>query len=227
MADEQGALTQLRAWLAHRARDDEASRLPPERDLAEALGVSRGALRKALAVLEANGELWRHVGKGTFLGQRPSEPSPDLVRIAQATGPFEVMRARLLVEPQFAREAALRATASDLAELSLVLAASRRAETWRVYEACDNRFHAGIVAATHNPLLMALADTLAAVRRAVVWGRLRAVPERPPSDHHSFADHEAILHAIAERDVAGAGLAMAAHLERVRGGLLEPRVAAE
>jgi len=235
MTEDDGALTQLRAWLAHHGSPESAAaaaagplRLPPERDLAESLGVSRGALRKALAVLEANGELWRHVGKGTFLGPRPSEKAPDLARIASATGPYEVMRARLLIEPALAREAALRITASDLAELDQALAASRRAVSWRAYEACDNRFHAAIAQATHNPLLVALADTLAAVRRAVVWGRLRAERERPPADHHSFADHEAIRSAIAERDMAGAGERMTEHLERVGTGLLnQAAVAAE
>jgi len=70
----QSALTQLRAYLAQRELPPEA-RLPPERELSEILGVSRGELRKALAILEGQGELWRHVGKGTFVGARPVLPS--------------------------------------------------------------------------------------------------------------------------------------------------------
>ena len=64
----EGALIQLRAWLAQRDLPEDG-RLPPERELIEILGVTRGELRKALAALENNGELWRHVGKGTFRGQ--------------------------------------------------------------------------------------------------------------------------------------------------------------
>ena len=60
----------LQAYLAGLSLPD-SGRLPPEREMAEALGVSRPALRKALAALEAEGQLWRHVGKGTFLGPRP------------------------------------------------------------------------------------------------------------------------------------------------------------
>ncbi|MCK5444854.1 MAG: winged helix-turn-helix transcriptional regulator, partial [Rhodospirillaceae bacterium] len=44
------------------------SKLPPERQLCEELGISRGELRKALSLLEAEGKIWRHVGRGTFAG---------------------------------------------------------------------------------------------------------------------------------------------------------------
>src|SRR3546814_6411843 len=72
MDQGQGALTQMRAYLAQRDLPAN-SRLPPERELCDILGVSRGELRKALAVMESNGELWRHVGKGTFIGARPAD----------------------------------------------------------------------------------------------------------------------------------------------------------
>ena len=55
MTIDNGALTQLRAWLAQRDFSDNG-RLPPERELIDILGVSRSDLRKALAALEKNGE---------------------------------------------------------------------------------------------------------------------------------------------------------------------------
>ena len=42
--------------------------------------MSRGDLRKALAILEAQGELWRHVGKGTFVGARPVDELSSVAR---------------------------------------------------------------------------------------------------------------------------------------------------
>src|SRR3546814_11181769 len=48
------------------------SRLPPERGLAERLRVNRGTLRKALARLEYEGAITRHVGRGTFIGHPPT-----------------------------------------------------------------------------------------------------------------------------------------------------------
>ena len=84
-----GALTQLRAWLAQRDFS-ENGRLPPERQLIDILGVSRGDLRKALAALESNGELWRHVGKGTFIGARPVEEPSSIALVAEKSNPLDV-----------------------------------------------------------------------------------------------------------------------------------------
>ena len=128
-----GALTQLRAYLAQRELPADA-KLPPERELVELLGVSRGQLRKALAELEREGELWRHVGKGTFVGARPVEEISSLSAMASKTNPAEVMRTRLLFEPMIAREAALNATAEDIADLRRCLQGTREAQTWRYYE---------------------------------------------------------------------------------------------
>ncbi len=226
MDQGQGALTQLRAYLAQHELPSN-SRLPPERELCDILGVSRGELRKALAVMESNGELWRHVGKGTFIGARPAKEHSDIAAIAALTNPREVMQARLLIEPQIAREAALNATAGDIAELKQCMTASRQAQTWRQYENSDNRLHRAVAEAAHNTVLLALFDTLNAVRRAVVWGRLRDKIDRPPADHHSFTEHEALVRAIEERDMDGASQAMLRHLAHVQGNLLTPRVAAE
>ena len=220
------ALVQLRAYILQRDPEQEM-RLPPERELSEILGVSRGELRKALAVLEAEGELWRHVGKGTFIGARPNEDLVSLSEISQQTNPAEVMRARLAVEPAIAREAALHATPADLDALNTCLRNTRAARSWRQYETFDNQLHRLIAEAAHNRLLLMLFDTLNTVRRSVVWGRLRNNPVRPPVDHHSFAEHDTIVAAIAERDIDGAGRAMAAHLRSVERGLMGWRDAAE
>ncbi|MGH6923929.1 MAG: FadR/GntR family transcriptional regulator [Propylenella sp.] len=222
----ESALTQLRAWLAQKALPP-STRLPPERELSEMLGVSRGELRKALAILERQGELWRHVGKGTFIGARPVAEIHSVAAIAAQTSPAEVMRARLAVEPEIAREAALHANADDIAEMRLCVGGARSAETWRHYETWDNRLHRAVAEAAHNPLLLSIFDTVNAVRRTVVWGRMRVDGPRPPADHHSFAEHEAIVAAIEERNLAAAASRMRLHLQNVQAFLLEQAEAAE
>jgi len=188
------------------------SRLPPERELCKRLGVSRAALRKSLATLESEGQLWRHVGKGTFVGSRPVEDFIDIRRITSQTNPVEVMRTRELIEPELARLAALNATAQNIAEMRRCMAASRAAETWREYESWDNHLHRTIAESTGNTLLLALFDTLNAVRRAVVWGRLRDNKPKPDPDHHSFTEHEAVVEAILAGDAEAAENAMRAHV---------------
>ena len=220
------ALVQLQAYLAQFELPPDG-RLPPERELCDALGVSRGDLRKALAILERDGHIWRHVGKGTFVGSGPVEETVAISEIAGCTSPADVMRARLIMEPEVAREAALHATRDDIAAMRQSLHHTRQAGTWRQYENFDNLLHRQIAQASCNPVLLGLFDVLNAVRRTVVWGRLRPDNARPPADHHSFADHERIVKAIAERDLDGAAAAMRLHLQQVGRRLIPLREAAE
>lgn len=229
MPDDLGpgtALARLRNYLAQIEMPLD-SRLPPERTLASALGVTRAELRKALAVLESENQLWRHVGKGTFIGSRPIETVADVAAMTRRTNPAEVMRTRLVLEPEVARMAALNATSTHIAEMRTCMQRTRAAQSWRQYEAWDNRLHRVIAESTQNALLLALLDTLNAVRRAVVWGRLRVDKVKPAPDHHSFEDHEAIVAAIADRDLDRAASAMRAHLENVERNLLRPRPSAD
>ena len=222
LADGHGAtLVQLRAWLT-RHNFPANTRLPAERDLSDQLGVSRADLRKALATLEAEGQLWRHVGKGTFTGSRAIEVL-SLAEIDRETNPAEVMRTRLLIEPIIAREAALNATSRHVEALHRCVQRTHKAGTWRQYEAADNELHRCIAEATDNRLLLALFDALNAVRRAVVWGMLRSNADRPPQNHHSFAEHDRIIAAIEQRDLDGASRGMYDHLRQVERHLMESR----
>ncbi len=216
-----GALIQLRAYLARQDLPP-TSRLPPERELSELLGVSRGDLRKAFLVLEGEGQVWRHVGKGTFIGPKPVDTLLTLHGVERQTNPAEVMRTRLLMETAVAREAALSANRNDIEAMQRCLKVSRASKTWRQYETSDNQLHQLIAEATHNSLLISLYDALNAVRRTIVWGRMRSEQGGPPADHHSFRDHEVIVAAISERDIDAAGQAMYEHLRRVEIRLLKP-----
>ena len=217
----ESALTQLKAWLAQRELPPDG-RLPPERELCDLLGVTRGELRKSLATLERDGEVWRQVRKGTFVGERPDDKPLSIAAIAAESNPREVMQARLLVEPMLASEAAVNATGAHLEEMQRCVRIQREAETWRQCENADNRLHRTVAEAAGNSVLTALFDQLNAVRRAIVWGRLRDKPDHPPADHHSFAQHDAIVLAISERNQEAAYEAMRDHLVAVRDNLLRP-----
>lgn len=219
--DDNAAYTQLQAFLAQ-FEPHAQGKLPPERALCEALGVSRGALRKALARAESQGRIWRHVGKGTFYGPRPSDDPSDQSGVAAQASPVEVLRARTLLEPMLAKEAAINASASDLKELELSAENGRLADSWRRYETWDNRFHRAIASGTQNRVLLMMFDNLNNVRRVMAWGRQRRDAAGPPADHHSFAEHARIVAAIKDRDPVASEQAMRDHLVTVTQKLLDP-----
>ncbi len=123
--------------------------------------------------------------------------------------------------------AATATTPADIAAMRQSLVQTKEAATWRQYENIDNLLHRQIAEASRNTVLLGLFDVLNAVRRTVVWGRLRTDSAKPPADHHSFADHQRIVDAIAERDLAGAAAAMRLHLQQVAQRLIPVREAAE
>ncbi len=189
-------------------------KLPPERQFCPILGVSRAELRKALAEMEADGLIWRHVGRGTFIGSRPVHNLDDVDFLRQLANPVQMMDARLVIEPELAGLAARNGTPSDFEEIRKCNQRCRAAEEWRSYEAWDNNFHHAIAKATHNKVLLYLFDTFNVVRRSVVWGQVRST-KRPAPDHFSFDQHDAILSAIAARDGAEAAAQMREHLRSV------------
>lgn len=191
------------------------ARLPPERRLSEVFGVSRAELRRALAGLEADGLIWRHVGRGTFIGARPVHNLDDVTFLGQLASPAQVLEARLAIEPELARLAALHGVSGDCDAIRACAERARAAGDWRSYEAWDNKLHHAIAKATKNKLLIFLFDTLNVVRRSIVWGQERTT-ERPPADHESFDQHDAIVAAIATHDPAAAAAAMRDHLRSVR-----------
>ncbi len=190
-------------------------RLPAERELCAKLGLTRGPLRKAMAILEAEGQIWRHVGRGTFFGPRPVMNLNDVEYLNENSRPSEVMEARLAMEPQLAKLAAVHGTASNFEEMRRCKRLCKSAGEWRVYESWDNNFHQAIAKATCNKLLISLFDTLNIVRRSTVWGQLRST-KLPPANHGSFAEHDAIYDAIVGRDSDLAADLMRTHLRSVR-----------
>jgi DNA-binding FadR family transcriptional regulator len=205
-------LDDLRSWLA--AAQFPSGRLPPERELAARLGVGRTALRKSLMILESEGWLRRQVGRGTFLTPKASDGLKlDTAIIASRTSPVQAMEARLILEPEIARCAALAATAEQVAVMRTLNSQMRSVGTWTQYEDLDWQFHGLLSEATGNVLLIEMQRLVNGVRRAVVWGRLSLRPSGPDPNYHSFAEHDAIIDAIANRDRTAAGGAMRKHLE--------------
>lgn len=219
MSRAASAVTRLRELVAKRAAAGE-TRLPPERELAAQLKISRGTLRQVLDELEAEGLIWRHVGQGTFIGTR--QPAVKRSRITRFTNPDEVMEARLLLEPRLAAMAAFRASAEDVARMEYCLRKSEAAGTTASFELWDGRLHRAIAEAARNHMLLALFDHLNAVRDDDLWGRLKTASFNRPRKLGYMAQHRDLVDAIRQRNAASAEKIMQAHLDGVRRDLLTP-----
>jgi DNA-binding FadR family transcriptional regulator len=217
--DAAPVLTLLQAYLATSELPPDG-RLPPERVLAEALGASRRELRKALAAMEAEGQLIRRVGAGTYLSPRPLAAIDEVASLAQSTRADDIVQARLILEPELAAAAAGRAADTDLSALQAAVRASRHPGlTWRGYELQDARLHREIAVVAGNPVLLFLYDHLAAVRRVMTWNRVRPVIVGPPQDHPSFTEHDRIVAAIAANDPDTARREMRDHVSAVHAAM--------
>jgi DNA-binding FadR family transcriptional regulator len=196
------------------------TRLPAERDLAGRLGCSRQTLRSCLAALEKDGEIWRHVGQGTFRGSRPRHlPVRDTLLIEGATPP-DVMQARMLLEPMVAAEAARLADASDVALLRERVGVGRRARDRAACEQADDAFHRALAQISCNPILAGFLNYLSGVRRRVAWQRewertYRRIGTQAFQTLHSD-QHERIVDAIEQQDAEAASSFMTQHLETIR-----------
>ena len=198
------------------------SRLPPERDLARQLAVSRMALRAGLERLEAEGRIWRHVGQGTFVGARPEMPPKALSLITVNTSPVEVLEARLTIEPQIARLAALRATGLQISDMAVLIQKGRLATDPATWELWDGQFHRALCLATSNRLLLSIFDSFNAIRRQKTWSRLRQAVLTPERRQRYADHHQRIIEAVSSRDAFQAELAMRTHVEEVANSLLDP-----
>lgn len=194
-------------------------KLPPERTLSDLLQVSRAELRRGLSVLEADGVIWRHVGRGTFIGARPVLNLADVAYLKDLVNSDQVVSVRLIIEPETARLAARDASLPDIERIRSYALRCREAADWRGYEAWDNNLHHAIAMATRNKLLIYLFETLNVVRRSMVWSQRRA-SERPPRDYESFGEHDAIVGAVANHREDEAGAAMRRHLSSVYSRIL-------
>lgn len=195
--------------------------LPPERELAQSFGVSRGSIRDAIRSLEAVGLLEPRQGIGTVV----REASADAV-LAPVASVFlqerkvirELLEVRHILEPALARRAALRASPVQLADMQEIL--RRQAEKVRngdpgINE--DSAFHYAIALAADNgtmlKLVRVLVDLLQETRERCSRQDGRA--------EKSLAGHLRILTALQRGDGPGAESAMRRHLSEIETIVLE------
>jgi DNA-binding FadR family transcriptional regulator len=191
------------------------ARLPPERDLARQLGVSRPSVREALIALEVEGLVEVRIGSGIYvLGPRGNgEPGTP---VQAAMGPFELLRARWIIESECA---ALAAKGAKRAQIAAIADALRQMQgvvrdEKRQPLADDRVFHLRIAEATGNGALVAVVKMLWEERTGPLFAQLEHHYDSPDQWARAIAEHQLVLDAIGRRDAAGARAAMQRHLDR-------------
>jgi GntR family transcriptional repressor for pyruvate dehydrogenase complex len=191
-------------------------KLPPEREFAETLGVSRTVVREAMHTLTAKGLLESRHGSGTTVRQVTREALIEpLGWLMQAYGATldDLHGVRSILEIEIAKLAATQASEADIAGLrEIVVQMERHKDDVTTFVALDADFHQALSETTHNPLLAVLLDS---VRELMQEVRLQ-VHRHPVIYDTIVPDHVDIVNAIAARDPETAGRAMQRHLDHAR-----------
>jgi len=189
-------------------------RLPPERDLARILGVSRPTLRAGIRSLTAVGILQSRQGAGTFVAEAQESPTLDTgaLRLLSALHGFtsdEMFEARLALEMSIAGLAAERASSEDMAQLAEEIAGMYASlESPEQYLVHDMQFHQTVAAASGNRILTALMNMVA----TILFDYRSKTVKRATDLKQSAEQHHNIYRAIRDRNTEAARQAMREHL---------------
>lgn len=206
-------VTRLREMI-HRGELHSGDRLPPERDLAKLLGVSRPTLRAGIRSLSTVGILQSRQGAGTFVAEAEESPTLDSspLRMLSALHGFtsdEMFEARLALEMSIAGLAARRATSEQMTlmaeEVAGMFASLDEPEQYLVH---DMQFHQTIAAASNNRILTALMNMVA----TILFDTRSKTVKRAKDLKESAEQHRNIYRAMRERDPEAARTAMHDHL---------------
>ena len=186
------------------------ARLPPERDLATQLGVSRPSVREALIALEVEGLVEVRMGSGIYVTSLDTSPRGD---VGAALGPFDIIRARALIEAELAALAAREHTPALLKKLRAALKSMEADIALRVMPIRgDREFHLALAEASGNAALLRVVTELFDERNNPLFEQLGRHFENARSWRQAVAEHRAVVRAVAAGDVAGARVAMRSHL---------------
>ena len=188
------------------------ARLPPERDLAKRLGVSRPTVREAMIALELSGLVEVRTGSGIYVTSRGTDAG---FSFDAGPSPFEVLAARKLIEPEIVAEAASHISRTELEMLRDTLSALESAEDHTTSLGPDRDFHACIATATGNTALISIVDGLWDKMFGPIFTTLSIRTGLPQNVRMTLADHTRIFERLHAHDSDGAREAMRVHLEHV------------
>lgn len=201
--------------------------LPPERDLATELGVSRSSVREAIQKLVSRGMLYARQGEGTFVTDRLdagfSDPWEEMLRDHPSVRE-DLLEFRHLLEAKAAECAARRATEADRERIQGCL--QQLEETFLgddldLQVDKDLAFHQAIAEASHNAIIGHLTASLLKLTRDHIQKNLSELMRLPEAKELLRQQHRRVWSAIDRGETESARLAAAEHIDYVRERLAE------
>ena len=200
------------AALIDRGEYGAGQRLPPERDLAKQLGVSRPSVREALIALEVEGYVEVRIGSGVYvMGPRGADAVGEPLN--SDSGPFELIKARWLIEAECAALAAKQATKTQVRAMEEALDAMEADSKNGVMPlGADRLFHLRIAEGSGNSALALVVKTLWDQRQGPLFLRLEHHFDTPALWTVAIREHREIAAAIARHAATAARAAMRRHM---------------
>ena len=192
-------------------------KLPPERELAEKLSISRGSLREAFRVLESRGLIKSKPGGGRYIREirkNGHNSTENIILSLEKSSILELLEAREIFEVKIAKIAAQKATPEDIKLIEEALNKINEEEELKYGKETesDTEFHLAIASASHNFVfvnIIKLHLDLLKETREKTW----KIPGRREEQQE---EHQTIFQAIKEHDSKKAGEAILKHLRNVR-----------
>jgi len=203
---------QIVAWMTENDIQP-GDRLPPERELAVKLGVSRATISQALVAMEVVGAITVRHGDGAIVTSLSADMKlVDAIREHAQRLP-DILDARDALESKLAALAAERRSAEDMRRIDDALTfMSEQLESGERGVEGDERFHAAVTAAAHSELLGRMMSEISGLIRETRVESL-GQPGRP---QESLVQHRTVTEAIRAGDPALAAAAMHSHLGSIR-----------
>lgn len=199
------------------------SQLPPERELARELRISRSTLRQALTTLVQSGHLISLRGRtgGTFVAEQPPLAERDDEPLDQRA--WAILDYRVAVETGAVLLAAERVDGEELPRLEeMVEKMGAEIEDFEEYRRTDIRFHIAIAEAAHSPRLVGAMTEV----QGQMTDLIALIPHPPEVLASSNEQHRRLVKALRKGDATRAVRALREHLEgteHILAGLLPPQ----
>lgn len=204
----------------------EGDKLPPEREMAEAYGIGRPALREAMRSLELMGLVESRHGLGNYIVNHVNTsyftPLALSFKLSNRS-PAELLEMRCCLESFTAGKAAQCSTPMDIASLQKLMKQMEDAETTSEKAALDKAFHFEIGRMSGNLLVYNTMENISYLLDLFFEKSIQASQFEGDSIENVYREHREIIRAVERHDEVAASAAMMLHLSHINVNLMSDK----